>query len=139
MSLEDYVQKKKSTPPSWMELLYNVDDKNIEDDKIELIKEFAKYIKGYHMNYELYHLIYPYNDVIIQIKAKDDRRMAAKVKPYKESYDYQLEETKKIELTEEEYKQNFLTATENTKGKAMSEIEYVDKESMLRELEKLMQ
>jgi hypothetical protein len=42
-------------------------------------------------------------------------------------------------VSEDEYKQKFLAATENTTGKAMNEIDYMDKESMLKELEKLIQ
>ncbi|MBE5860094.1 MAG: hypothetical protein E7301_08230 [Butyrivibrio sp.] len=41
-------------------------------------------------------------------------------------------------VTEEEYKSKFAEATDNTHGVAMSEIDYMDKDSMLKELEKHM-
>ncbi|WP_022763587.1 hypothetical protein [Butyrivibrio sp. AD3002] len=41
-------------------------------------------------------------------------------------------------VSEDEYKQKFLEATENTSGIAMSEIDYMDKESILKKLKELM-
>ena len=104
MSLEDYIQKKKSAPPAWIKFLYNIDNQGIDYDKITLIKEFKNYISSYNINYELYYLL-GRSDTVIQIETTDGRRMAAEVELYKKKYNYELEETEKKELTEAEYKE----------------------------------
>ena len=104
MSLEDYIQKKKSAPPAWIKFLYNIDNQGIDYDKITLIKEFKNYISSYNINYELCYLL-DNGDTVIQIETTDGRRMAAEVELYKKEYNYQSEETEKKELTEAEYKE----------------------------------
>lgn len=107
MSLDDYIKKQTgedlSIPPEWATYYYNIDDFNIQKDKVALIKEYREHLDKYSYCVGGNRVNCFDESCPIQIVESKGGRMLVDINTRKTVYDERNESSYTEKISQEEY------------------------------------